>query len=145
MTCIVAWLTEIKHETTKQDFRQALNLPVEEVVPCKRAAVVPAAPRAKKKAKKKEEEEEDDVIEEILRVEKLLNSRSAKDSTSNEIEYLVKWQGFTHEDNSWEPRGNLGSEAAGLIRELRKQLAARNDKVRCRCTTTPLPHHPRRV
>lgn len=60
-------------------------------------------------------------------VEKILNHRS----TLQGIEYLVKWEGYPHSENSWIPRDNFSSNKPIKIylkRVLRK--------------TTPIPKQP---
>jgi hypothetical protein len=73
--------------------------------------------RKAKSQKWHEEQEEKEEEEEELVIEELLNSRRRN---RKETEYLVKWQGYNHSHNSWEPRCNLGSEASRLISALER-------------------------
>lgn len=45
--------------------------------------------------------------EPIYRVEKLLESRQVKKGRKTVTEYLVRWEGYSSEHDTWEPRSNL--------------------------------------
>jgi Chromo (CHRromatin Organisation MOdifier) domain len=56
----------------------------------------------------------------IFYVEKVLDRRT----NYRRYEYLIKWEGYGTEENTWEPRKNfLGSDAIKMYRALDVKLA----------------------
>ena len=71
---------------------------------------------AKKKAQK--------VDETIYYVDKILDRKIEK----GKKRYLIKWQGYSSKDNTWEPRGNFNR---ALVKEFDKEFEEKANKVKC--------------
>uniref|UniRef100_A0A8C9XGC2 Chromobox 1 n=1 Tax=Sander lucioperca TaxID=283035 RepID=A0A8C9XGC2_SANLU len=91
----------------------------------------PAAPPAAAAVKEEEEEEEQPASppaapavkeeEEEYVVEKVLDCRVVK----GRVEFLLKWKGFSDEDNTWEPQDNLDLD---LITEYMQKHKEKEEK-----------------
>jgi chromodomain protein Y len=65
-----------------------------------------------------QEADDDDNSSSGYEVEEISDSRSNNDGTTD---YLVKWAGYSSEDNSWKPQENL-SGAQSKIKEYNKKF-----------------------
>ena len=53
-------------------------------------------------------EVQEETVEEDYYVEKVLKHRD----TDSGVEYLVKWEGFSHRENTWEPSSHISNTNA---------------------------------
>ena len=93
-------LGPFKIKTKVSDPNYRLELPkTMRIHPVFHASLLEPAPRNAKPDTTAEIEDEEPEYE----VESILDSRSA----GNNIEYLIKWKEYPHEENTWEPKGHL--------------------------------------
>jgi hypothetical protein len=68
-------------------------------------------------------EDESEEEEEIYEVEKILGRRVSK---TGDVEYKVKWQGYSIQDCTWEPKDNLQT-CQELIEEFELRMNRKKD------------------
>ena len=75
----------------------------------------------KSSAAKNESQNADDTF---YYVEKILDRKVE----NGELRYLIKWQGYSSKDNSWEPEGNL--KARAMVEEFNKKFVEKANKMK---------------
>ena len=75
---------------------------------CQPTQFLPAASGSRKRAPQQKEEHDDEVSEDDtqFRVDRLVDHRLKKGCKSK-LEFLVRWEGYGPESDTWEPRGNI--------------------------------------
>ena len=58
-------------------------------------------------------------------VERILDKRIRKIRRKSYTEYLIKWTGYGHEHNSWEPMSNMAN-CSELVQEFENQYVVTN-------------------
>ena len=81
----------------------------------------------------------------LFEIERILERKKS----GNSFQYLIKWQGYPDEDNSWEPKANiLGKAAKQMMQEIdrkSKLLAKPKDTGVTETTPTPDMEGPLRI
>ena len=56
-------------------------------------------------------------MEAILGSRKVVHGTSDAEASGESMEYLVKWVGYSHDDNSWEPAAHVTVGSSELVQE----------------------------
>jgi len=83
--------------------------------------------RTPKRKRKSPENKNSIKSEEEYIVERIISKRVSK---SGKVEYLLKWQDYSDDENTWEPRENLGCKEmiTNFEKDLTKKLLNKSDK-----------------
>ncbi|KAM0753135.1 hypothetical protein T439DRAFT_378854 [Meredithblackwellia eburnea MCA 4105] len=73
-----------------------------------------------------EEEDDDSTASGIYMVKRILNEKV--DKHSNELQYLIRWKGYTSADDTWEPAQNMREDVPDLVERYLKAKKKRFDK-----------------
>ena len=71
----------------------------------------------------------------LWRVETLLDRRERKRGRKKLVEYLVKWHGFGHEHNTWEPESNIADP--DLITDYQVRMKAKETLAQAKAKAKP--------
>ena len=118
---------EIAEVISNTNYRQSLPRTMR-IHPIFHISLLEPAPRNAPLETELELEENPDEYE----VEKILDSRKVK----NQIQYLVKWEGYSHEENTWEPLKHLGN-AKDLVENFHRQNPDRPSLTQPKSQATP--------